>query len=255
MRAPSILSRASDQQHRDVRSRFRAAAMTGILLVTSCAVFADGFWEKKDWTQWSDLDCSQILRVSPWSQLGPGSGSVQEPGAEAYATFSNYVQFYSALPFRQALARQFELHNNYDKADTLTRQKLDQEINAKFFQPLQDKIVVRYYSEDSEIGKPSFRVPMPAAPPASHPDGVLFLSDGTQVISIQTISLSSTPASSEFRIIFPRFINGQPVIKPGDKKLTIDTGVHEGSKFIANDKSHEITFDLTKMIYKGKLEY
>jgi hypothetical protein len=248
-----VAVRHSDRQRGALRGNSRIAVLTALLALTALAVVAEPGWEKKNWTTWSTQDCAAILSNSPWATSS--ISTVQEPGQGAFVSSGSRIQLASALPVRQASAREFEIQNNYDKASAETKKQLDVKTAAQFFQPDQDKIVVTYSFATEESGKPSFRAPVPPALTAWRPDGVLLLSDGSQVISLETTLIPTTGETSGFKLIFPRFIDGQPVIKPGDKKLTIDTGVHEGSKFIANDKSHEITFDLTKMVYHGKLEY
>jgi hypothetical protein len=232
----------------------RAACLTGIILLAALAVMADGFWDKKDWTEWSAEDCEVMFYSSPWVRTADDI-AVPEPGQNAFVVQDSYVQFYSALPFRQASAREFQLQNDYDKASAQKKQELDASINAQFLQGYDDKIVMRLFTRVQESGKAGFKAGAPSVSVLSYPDGILILPDGTQVLSVQFVPFPGTQTTAEYRLIFPRTVNGHPVIRPDDKKLTFLAGTRHGSQFVANDKSDEVVFDLTKMMYHGKLEY
>jgi hypothetical protein len=231
----------------------RAAIITLTMMLAALAALAEPGWEKKDWTTWLKGDCQDVFYYSAWGLKGPET-DMPELAGNAEVVYQTYIQLYSALPFRQALARDFQLKNNYEKADAQEKLKLDQEANADFFTGYDDKIVVRYLTTAGESGVPSWHVAPPGSPTGSYRDGALTLSDGTQVLSTKTISAPTVGPSTEFSLIFPRVVNGQPVIKPNETKITVQTGWHVGGHFTA-DGSDKISFDLTKMMYKGKLEY
>jgi hypothetical protein len=84
-----------------------------------------GFLTKKDWKEWSESDCSGLLRESPWAQTGSFGRvfrTIQSPGLEGGAPdMFITAQFRSALPIRQALTRLMLIRNKYDKADPQQR--------------------------------------------------------------------------------------------------------------------------------------
>ncbi len=120
---------------------------TALLLVLSCAlvqpVFAQQFWEKKPYTQWSDKEVRRVLEDSPWSQqltvsnvkleiAGPNlspkgpTQAARDRGMEHNPRITYTVQFRSAKPIRQALIRHAQIASKYDQMDAAKKAAADQ---------------------------------------------------------------------------------------------------------------------------------
>jgi len=185
----------------------------------------------------------------------------------------------SSLVLRQALVRRMELDQHYDVLDFARRQELDRTAVACLNQKFDDRIVV-ILSFDAESGlegmkklMTEYHLPEYQAAPA-----YLITSDGRRVFPLPVRSGDSVEEtcgvhkyldltnSSEgprlsywalygprHEISFPRFADGQPTIRPGDKVLRIKLG---GLFAMANfNIKPEVDFKLNQMIYQGKPDF
>ncbi len=237
---------------------FRVALANGVVLLAGLGAIASG-WEKKDWSQWSLEDCTTILSNSPWATT-KGSSS-----PEGFASVA--VQFASALPIRQALVRSRQFWAQSYKHDAKRIQAYLQQDQTCFSQTYPDRIVVHVMAVAGEY--PSRRDPTYVGFISVHSDGALTLPNGKKILAIQSTPTPPTdclaqqwrPAAlqerREWDLAFPRTVDGEPAIKPGDKKVTVILGtlVHKKNGEEEFDIDASFDFDVTKMIYKGKLEY
>lgn len=196
-------------------------SLTAILAIT---VFAES-WEKKDWRQWTKDNCSQILHSSPWAVQGPMlgdyNGSHDRGGEPAYFP---YALIMSSLPIRQALERQAQLDEHYDKMSVPQRQEFDAITAECFGTNYGDRIVVGFRMTQQDLS-----------------DSPHLLIDGREIPEIPgSVSIPCHGGNQTFNVAFQRLSNGNPIIQPGEKKLVLDT---------------VFTFTLKKMIYKGKPDY
>jgi hypothetical protein len=212
----------------------RCLIVLALISGTTLTAFSTQFWENKDWTTWSETQCREILfdtaLNSPWAQV---SGSTMSGGSFSY-TDRTWVQFRSALPVRQALARLDEINSGYDKMSPAQRQLFDQKTKADLNENYADRVVLHIKFSTFEGGK------RPAQANQTAPSQVtLFLPDGKQLTSSPPESVRSTTNEVEYDVAFPRIVDGQSLLKPGDKKF----------------KVWDIEFDASKMFFHGKLEY
>lgn len=222
-------------------------------------------WVAKDWTKWTWEDCISVLNFSPWaSDMGAiemGRGSRSE-----------WVQFRSALPVRQALLRNLQIHKHYDKMDAQKQREFDQQ-DAKQFEELNEQAIgniLILIDHDSSYGGSNDATPGP--PPRQI---ALRISDGTLVLPIQTnkVNYPTTridfdAVHNQFEYIFPRTIGGKPLYSASDSDevlticqgdpLVVDkkTGKVEPHPFRNAGDDYTIKFvKISKLMYKGKLEY
>ena len=101
-------------------------SMLGISFFVMISLLAAEFWEKKEFTEWSENDCSKLLRKSPWSfsnsfrntaNLGSTDTGVRETG--------EIIEFrlLTAKPIRMAFGRLQLLGSPNDEA--LQKQIMD----------------------------------------------------------------------------------------------------------------------------------
>jgi hypothetical protein len=190
-------------------------------------------WEQKDWTQWTSQDCYHILWTSPWAIQGPDVTDYisKTPGHSEQMTYPMLTEMVSALVVRQALVRQAQFDQHYDKMDADQKQQFDQMAKTCLGMNFVNRFVVRF--------GPNTHV-------SEHP---YVLIGGKQISALapaQTNAISPCPTPTGYYMYkttvdfaFPRVIGGNAVIQPGDKE--IDFG--------------EAKFDLEKMTYKGKPDY
>jgi hypothetical protein len=206
-----------------------------ILVATSMMAAS---WETKDWTQWSSQDCFHILKYSPWAVQGAmvTDTDFKSPGHTVDTTFSPLAQIISSLVIRQAIVRQAQFDQHYDKMKPQEKQQFDQMAATCLGLKLDDRIIVR----------------------ADGPRTTLFMTpyivvSGRKILAIQSpqrnaVSPCTFPfvnvSNTNHDLVFPRVADGEPVIQAGDKKMIVYA-----------PWGNQFQFDLGKMTYKGKLDY
>ena len=225
-----------------LRSDFRELGVgLGIISLTvllAVSVFAES-WENKDWTQWSSQDLYHILEASPWAVVGPEvtTSSTKSPGRAYDSTYIPTAQMVSSLVVRQALVRQAQLLQHYDKMKPQEKQQFDQMAANCLSLKLDDRIIVRgtgLYAPGGSL--PDLVVSGRTVHPFPHPQGNAISPCPYILGDIEAQANTKLPADD---VIFPRVVDGKPVIQPDDK----------------NFKIGDFTFNAQKMIYKGKLDY
>jgi hypothetical protein len=218
------------------RSNHIAVALVILLSFTALTLRAEDFWAKKDWTQWSDDDCKQMMTASPWSK----------PGTSANAIF--LVQLYSSQPVRDAIIRQLRIRQHYDQMSDEEKKRFDERANPVLNQDFTRFIVVR--------------VDYAAAPHVSQK----FLSDISENASeckacrliteqqeeIPAVRFVNSPDARKFELYFPRIRNGEPIIKPDAKIFTIQ---FEQCTVENPSTRMRVFFSTVAMKWKGNLSY
>jgi|SRR5882724_2227781 len=201
--------------------------LAAVTALTSTATNAPP-WETKDWTQWTDADCQLILTSSPWvatnSSNGPNS---YEKGGQV----KSLAQIVSSLIIRQASVRQAQLQMDHDHMQPDAKKQFDQQADACLNQNVTDRIVIGLDAdaqiEDSKVS------------------GEVAISKRTYPITPVSDWNTSNPCPFYPVVIsFPRVTGGNPAIGPADKKLEIKS-----------PSLKHFSFDLQKMIYKGKPDF
>jgi hypothetical protein len=141
----------------------RIRTLVLLTFILAQAAFAQEFWEKKPYTEWSKPETEKILQDSPWAQHitlshlnsnlsgirtssrgVTGVGTVGQNIEAEHAqnpTLIYTAQLRSARPVREAVVRQRQLQDGYDSMSPAQRAVLDAKTNAYLAQP-QDEIVV-----------------------------------------------------------------------------------------------------------------
>jgi len=207
-----------------------ALAALCLIAVATVSLRAES-WEQKDWTQWTSQDCYHILSASAWAQPGPelffslpGATRASDGAVGAYFPVAVVV---SSLVVRQALERQAQFDQHYEKMSREQRQAFDQTAAACIGKKYGDRIIIRV---PPEVAGP-FRLEI----------------NGQYVPSLpqtQMNAVAPCPGDKAIDVSFPDVDQGKQIIQPGDKKIEIK-----------NKDDYTFTFNADKMIYKGKLDY
>lgn len=104
---------------RTVRTAAIPAALAAVLGVFVLASAQN--WSKKSYKQWSRTDCEQILNDSPWALKHAQRTGGSDAGRDSVIT----ARLRSALPIREALVRQMEIDNKYDKMSPADKEAFD----------------------------------------------------------------------------------------------------------------------------------
>jgi hypothetical protein len=230
--------------------------LLAIALLASAAltVQASDFWISRDWKQWSKGECGVLLAESPWTHTwrpGPEiKRSDTNPGATAGTInpedqLSYVVQLRSSLPVRQALIRQQQLDQNYDKMSADERAAFDTRAAQILDRNYGDTILV--HVDFSSIGA-SIPLKRQIVGLAQKPESLRALLVAEDGFKLDASHVNLTPSDATFDITFPRAVEGAPVIKGGQKRFAIQF------QNPANQPVR-VEFDLSKMLVNGKPSY
>jgi hypothetical protein len=224
-------------------------------------------WMTKDWTRWTSRDClivlgeAPVLGGSPWAN----QGRVTLPSySDAY--LYAIIQLRSALPIRQAVLRRLQLEKRYDKMNAQQKQAFDQ-LHADDLSEKEDRdIVVRVINGsvnnapagNSNSGYVDSKAVAPRQVALKLPSGPLALPIHTTVVKIGDLR-------NECEFVFPRVVNGKPLIEQGDSTLSIIFGaplsIDKKTKQVVQAPFQPAMsepgaiFTISELMYKGKLEY
>jgi hypothetical protein len=206
--------------------------------------------------KWSQKLVSQILSNSPWAQQWGTGEAFETMGQRASQTvqgqtearYSFTARLMSSLALRQAYVRWLELRNNYDEMPPERQQEFDSKVNSLLQADVSQEIVLAL----------SYQSNMPV----TQRDLARFFDSATAATLNQSSYLYGPrgrvdllkyfPANGEAtgaRFIFPRMVNGQPVLQPGDKEMRFELYVPPLGQVV------RVAFDARKMIFQGKLDY
>jgi len=230
------------------KQRSRVSILIAILTLAVLTANASDFWLAKDWTQWSKSDSESMLADSPWAHTWRGGG----PAGDQLA-FT--VQLRSALPIRQAIVRQLQFDQKYDKMTDAQRSAFDTRAAQILSRGYDDAILVHVdYSKG--FGAPYLPfVWFPSHSDTRVLDPSLVTEDGNRIIPTR---FDSKPDHT-FDLVFQRTKDGAPMIKEGQKHFSVQfhspqfTNSNQGIDVPGRNVGVE--FDLGKMVVSGKLNY
>lgn len=130
-------------------------------LLMLAAISASGkggeFWETKAFDEWSQKECQKLLGSSPWATEYTLTGTQTIGSITAKDATDNqppYVkynlQIRTAHPVRQALVRQMQLAQNYDKLPVEQKQQFDKSAQA-FLTADTSQVVILYLSYSTNL--------------------------------------------------------------------------------------------------------
>jgi hypothetical protein len=244
-------------------SRKYASAIFAVLIFAAVAVSASDFWVSKDWRQWSKDDCEKLLADSPWAHIwrrGDGAGPNplgQAIGAAAGDQFVFTVQLRSALPIRQAIVRQLQFQQKYDKMNDAQRSDFDKQADQILTRSYDNSILVHVDFYKGILG-PALLGDLRRFPKELEAmDVTLVTSDKTR-IKAGRVELSKTQGS--FDAVFPRTSDAGPILKEGQGHFWIQflrpaVLSTDGSGKTFPGGPVEVEFDPAKMVVSGKFLY
>jgi hypothetical protein len=238
-------------------------AFAACFSLSSMAETKDPPWIAKDWTQWNTDDCDAVLTKSPWGLNTSEASYMSTSGPKVSTTDETIVQLRSALPIRQALLREIQMDQSYDRMKPDKKQVFDQAHVHDLDPSDQILVYIKHGVLDSLGSGASGRTTY--TEPASHArQAVLRLFRATLIQPIETTVLMNGQYGNEIQYSFPRMVGGKPVTSPTDTSLVIEIGAPllisiKSGRFDQpapfQDSGHGYTFKIADMMYKGKLEY
>jgi hypothetical protein len=236
-----------------------------VLVAVAMAGFAQGPWAKKDWKEWSKEDCKKILEGSPWASrwnqsipkvanFATRTSGTEGVGSESELNVSYVVQFRSALPVRQAVVRQTLIANKFDRLEPPEQQSMLKQTEGFLNRSYDDVIVVHviYGSNVTEYNRDLVAFWQTHYPEGTVPqEAMLHASRGQRVAPVRLISPKG--GAQEFELVFPRLVDGKPLLQPGDKLISVEfstppVGALGSSRVF-------VEFKVDKMMLNGQLAY
>jgi hypothetical protein len=198
-------------------------------------VLANDGWVDKDWKQWSKEEVDTVLHDSPWSKRWakgqvntsaalPGVSGAGQQGAagEGAPRIDYYFQIRSAEPVREGIVRQFQFEQGYDTSMSESQRKSFDERAAQILnRSYSDVIVVHVlYSSNIQAFERELAAYWQSLTQDSIKDKVyLITARGDRIAPSRFVS--SRTGAYEFELNFPRTLNGEPLIRPGEKFFSI----------------------------------
>jgi hypothetical protein len=225
--------------------RRKISILSAIALLIALTASASEFWLTKDWKQWSKDECTGILTESPWVHTWR-SGDLS---TEIVCT----IQLRSSLPVREAIVRQLQFEQKYDKLSADQRSSFDSQAAQILNRTYDDTILVQVdFSGDAAIRiVPDLHAYVQRS--GGSLNAALIADDGTPMPPTQ---VDWSPKVSGFVLRFPRLTNGVPTVKEGQKHFAVQFQIPPAGVATAASSRHvHVEFDLSKMVANGKLSY
>lgn len=234
-----------------MRSRMEVKARRALAVSLAALVSLPVFGATdKPFRKWTLEEAVEVLTDSPWARQetfthvvgGIGSGVMGEK--EIYSTF--FVRFLSARPVREAYARVQQIQAGYDKLDRDGRRRVDKSLASVLCLDSSRWIVltVSFRSNDSTIElrmKEFFEVETTDSMRSK-----VRLSTG----HFPQLELAAYfPPRDEAvgaKFVFPRNVDGTPVVSPDDTHLTFEVDVP------GFESDLRATFPVSSMLIEGK---
>jgi hypothetical protein len=220
--------------------------------------------KEKAWTDWSAKDTTKMLNDSPWGQTqletteatgsvsaisstsGGRNVGVKDPSKENAGAITSYIKYYirllSAKPIRQAVVRRLQLEQ-----PAAFEQQAEQ-LKAFTEATTGDYIVVAVAAEakDKSMGAMAMKAFQLANMESLAGTTYLELKNGQRVPLMDFKQAVADGLGVKY--VFPRTVQGQPLVKGEDEQLHFVSQVSKSVKL-------EARFKLSEMTYSGKLEY
>jgi hypothetical protein len=232
--------------------------LSSLFLSAVFAIPGGEFWEKKEFKQWSLKECDKILTDSPWARLLPLSGvgimDNNRTSSDGQQPFVNYqVQFRSASPIRQAMVRKQMIQAKYDTLPKEQQQQLDKQSETFINSFPEDSVVVYVeYSTNDNVRVQELRRYWQSKTTELLKTTVFLSGSKGDKVPLSRFA-AAQGADLNFTFIFPREVNGKPVIGPQDKSVKLEfaypviNGLGNGQAFME--------FKTEKMIFNGNIAY
>jgi hypothetical protein len=224
------------------------AVILAIFMSTAVAAGADDFWVSKDWKQWSKDDCEKLLGDSPWAHIWRNGNTTGDK-------FVFVVQLRSALPIRQAIVRQLQFQQSYDKLNDTQRSDFDRQANNILNRSYDDAILVHVNFSRGLLGL-NLSTDFRRLPKELDTLDVTLVTNEHLRIKANRVDLSQKEAA--FDATFPRMQNGAPVLAVTQAHLWIQFA--RPSVLDIDGRTYpggpvEVEFVPAKMVVGGKFLY
>lgn len=223
----------------------KISVVSAITLLIALTASASDFWLTKDWKQWSKDECTAILTESPWVHTWR-SGDLSTEIVCA-------IQLRSSMPVREAIVRQLQFEQKYDKLSADQRSSFDLQAAQILNRTYDDTILVQVeFTGDASIRiLPDLHAYVQRS--GGSLNAALVADDGTAIAQTQ---VDWNPKVAGFVLRFPRLTNGVQTINDGQKHFAVQfqIPVAGGATALPNRHVHA-EFERSKLLVGGKLSY
>ncbi len=222
-----------------------------LFLAGNLAISASEFWEKKDYSQWTERECKKMLEDSPWAK----TYTIESLGAYEYS-----IQLRSALPIRKAIVRQMQIASKYKDLPKEQRQQFDKRAEEYLSTTYPDMIVM--YLKGGPNPEKLHRAAATSVQLLRYwqtqttemlKNTVYLIRASGDKVPILQYNVSQGDECA-FQFLFPRQYQGQPVLGPEDKSLTLEFYYPTSPSYNSTERAF-VEFKTAKMLINGKLEY
>jgi hypothetical protein len=236
-------------QNESSHLRIRLCCVAALSLLCAALLSSKDILDKP-FDQWDRNEVTKIFSDSAWAQSQTYS-SVIEGGYQGQneAHYKFTVRLFSALPIREAYVRMLEIMNRYEDMTPDKRQQFDNGVNGLLTANLNDEIIVAvaFTTNIPETTRDVKRFFDTATTQTLNQQAFLFTPHAGRLDLKKYLPPGQEGIGARF--IFPRSLNGQPVLAPGDKELRFDFWVSPINQKLL------VGFKPSKMVYKGELAY
>jgi hypothetical protein len=235
-------------------NRFRLVA--GLALLLGCALSSTAQLDKKPYTGWTEKEAERLLEKSPWVQtqvfadssntLSTNTGNTvnsSQTRAAGVDQVNFRVRFLSAKPVRQAISRMMELRQKDGVSERMAAQ-LKSFANSDF----DDYVIVTVTVDGTESrGRLQEATALLNRLTTGDLKNSTYLMVKDQRIFLQEYQAPRRDGLGA-RFIFPRTIDGKPVI-------TAESGEVKFVSELTDTFKLNTRYKVKEMLYQGKLEF
>jgi len=238
-----------------------ALGLSVFVCISVPAAFGADFWEKKDYTKWSEKECRKLLTDSPWAKqyvltrtVGPvgltrGANSL----GQSTRSVTYQIQLFSALPIRQAIVRQLQITQNYERLTEEQKAQFDSQTEALLTADNSEVVVlnISYMTDYQPYDLDLARYWQIQTTDSLKSSTYLKGSDGEKVPISNYVVIRD--AQRVFRFIFPRKHRDREILGSEDKSLVLEFEYPHID--VIPGKLGFVEFKTKKMLFGDKIEY
>ena len=238
----------------------RQKAVLGVLffLLGATHLAAQDSWPEP-FEKWNRNQVSRMLSDSPWSQNQTLSSSLSGKNSglqgekEIFNKFT--VRFFSALPVREAYVRMMQILNKYDEMVPEQRREFETRFKRALSLDVSDRVIValEFASNDPDANREMKRF-FETARTETIKQSVYLISQHLNRVELREYFPPSSDGTGA-KFVFPRTLNGQPLIAAGDKEVRFEFEVPLIDRNGGNRPKLLVNFKVPRMLYKGELSY
>lgn len=230
----------------------KVAISLTLLLVSLSLALAKDFWEKP-FTEWKYDEVIKMLEDSPWAgkvthtSQRQGRGTTNVAGEmEIYNQYT--IRFFSSKPIRSAYVRMMMLMNKFDEMSQEDQAAFEQKF-APALRDFDDQVIINldFATNDRQA---SMEVDRQLKQMTSEllKQNAYLISDRLGRVEIKEYYPPS-PDGTGAKFVYPREVDGKPVVEKGDKEVKFELYVPG-----TGEKIFQV-WKVKDMIYEGKLSF